>query len=105
MLLILLICLEQPVICFVKATKWLMMSIHVIKTLKRKELLKYTRECSYEDLFFKTLGQINTHCVIKVVLLPGEVLVGFPVHLLYSALWKSCGAWQSYYWLFNGKLQ
>ena len=102
---ILLICLEQPVICFVKATKWLMMSIHVIKTLKRKELLKYTRECSYEDLFFKTLGQINTHCVIKVVLLPGEVLVGFPVHLLYSALWKSCGAWQSYYWLFNGKLQ
>lgn len=102
---ILLICLEQPIICFVKATKWLMMSIHVIKTLKRKELLKYTRECSYEDLSFKTLGQVNTHCVIKMVLLPGEVSVGFPVSLLYSALWKSCGAWQSYYWLFNGKLQ
>ena len=82
------------------------MSIHVIKTLKRKELLKYTRGCSYEDLLsFKTLGQINAHCVIGVVLLPAEVSVGFPVSLSYSALWKSCGAWQSYYWLFNGKRQ
>lgn len=47
-------------------------SMCIIKILKRKEFLKDTRECSYEELSFKTLGQVNAHYVIKIILLPGE---------------------------------
>lgn len=47
-------------------------NVNIIGILKRKTLLKDIRECSYKELSFKTLGWINGHYVVKVILLPGE---------------------------------